>query len=112
MTLDVAIRGHIRRVLMKHSGKVAPTCRELQIARSTFYAYARGWAWLDSNGHPDPNRVADARKCREYWQPAELRDTPSKREGKRKRMDQVNRERMPVDMGRMRCGDSNQRGGW
>ncbi|KKL77706.1 hypothetical protein LCGC14_2032170, partial [marine sediment metagenome] len=40
--------------------------------------------WLDSKGHPDPNRVADARLCQEYWQPSELRDTPSKREGKRK----------------------------
>ena len=48
MTLQVAIRGHIRRVLMKHGGKVAPTCRELKISRSTFYAYARGWAWMDS----------------------------------------------------------------
>ena len=112
MTLEAIKRKAVGKALLRANGKIARAARELGISRQAIYEMAKRYRWLDSGGRIDPNLVADARRCREYWQPAELRDVPSKKEAKRKRMDQVNRERMPVDMGLIRCGDSNKRGGW
>ena len=112
VTLDAVKRKAVGKALLRANGKIARAARELGISRQSIYQMAKRYGWLDTEGKIDPNLVADARRCREYWQPSELRDTPSKQEGKRKRMDQVTRERMPVDMGRMRYGDSNLRGGW
>ena len=112
MTLEAIKRKAVGKALLRANGKIARAARELSISRQSIYQMAERYGWLDAEGRIDPNLVADARLCREYWQPSELRDTPSKREGKRKRMDQVNRERMPVDMGAIRCGDSNRMGGW
>ncbi len=112
MTLEAIKRKAVGKALLQADGKITVAARELGVSRQSIYNYAREYGWLDAGGKLDPNLVADSRKCREYWQPSELRDTPSKRERNRKRMGQVNRERMPVDMGLIRCGDSNRLGGY
>ncbi len=110
MTLEAIKRKAVGKALLQANGKIARAARELGVSRPAIYQMAERYGWLDAEGKIDPNLVADARRCREYWQPANLRDTPSTRE--HKRMGQVDRERMPVDMGAIRCGDSNRMGGW
>ena len=110
MTLEAIKRKAVGKALLRANGKIARAARELDVSRQAIYQMAKRYGWLDAEGRIDPNLVADARRCREYWQPAELRDTPSKREGKRKRMGQVNCEKMYVDMGVIRYGDSDRLG--
>ncbi len=112
MTLAAIKRKAVGKALLQAEGNISVAARELGVSRQSIYNFAREYDWLDSGGKIDPNLVADGRRCREYWQPAELRNTPSKRERNRKRMGQVNRERMPTDMGAVRCGDSNRLGGY
>ncbi len=112
VTLDALKRKAISRALLQADGKITVAARELGVSRQSVYNFAREYGWLDSGGKLDPNLVADARKVQNYWQEPSLRDTASKREKNRKRMGQVNRERMPVDMGAVRCGDSNRLGGY
>jgi hypothetical protein len=112
VTLEAIKRKAVGKALLRANGKIARAARELGISRQAIYEMAKRYGWLDAEGKIDPNLVADARRCREYWQPSELRDTPSKQAEKRKRMGQVNREKMPVDMGAIRCGDSNRMGGY
>ena len=108
MTLEAIKRKAVGKALFRANGKIARAARELGISRQSIYQMAERYGWLDAEGKIDPNLVADARRCREYWQPSELRDVPSKQEGKRKRMGQVNAEKMPTDMGAIRCGDSDR----
>jgi hypothetical protein len=112
MTLEAIKRKAVGKALLRANGKIARAARELDVSRQAIYEMAKRYGWLDAEGKIDPNLVADARRCREYWQPSELRDVPSKQEAKRKRMDQVNRERMPVDMGAIKYGDSDRMGGY
>ncbi len=57
MTLERAIQSHVRRVLNKHEGNVRKTCKELAISRAAFYAWAREWNWLGSDGRLCPYLV-------------------------------------------------------
>ncbi len=50
MTLERAIQSHVRRDLNKHEGNVRKTCKELAISRAAFYAWAREWNWLGTDG--------------------------------------------------------------
>ena len=112
MTLAAIKRKAVGKALLQADGNITVAARELGVSRQSIYKYAREYGWLDSGGKIDPNLVADSRRYQNYWQPSELRDTPSKRERNRKRMGQVNRERMPVDMGAVRCGDSDRISGF
>ena len=112
MTLEAVKRKAIGKALLQADGNITKAARELAVSRQTVYNYAREYGWLDSGGKIDPNLVADARKCQSYWQLPSLRDTASNRAKNFKRRGQVNRERMPVDMGAIRCGDSGRMGGY
>jgi hypothetical protein len=112
VTLEAVKRKAVGKALLRANGKIARAARELDVSRQAIYEMAKRYGWLDAEGKIDPNLVADARRSQNYWQPANLRDTPSNRARNRKRMDQVNREKMPADMGAIRCGDSNRMGGY
>jgi hypothetical protein len=112
VTLEAIKRKAVGKALLLADGNITVAARELGVSRQSVYNYAKKYSWLDSGGQIDPNLVADARRCQEYWQPSELRDTPSKRERNQKRRGQVNRERMEIDMGAIRCGDSDRLGGY
>ena len=105
MTLAAIKRKAVSKALLQAEGNIAVAARELGVSRQSIYKYAREYGWLDSGGKLDPNLVADARRCQNYWQLPSLRDTASNRAKNFKRRGQVNRERMPVDMNLIRGGN-------